>query len=38
MPQCHSMFEVEVHDLLERLIVVFEKAGVDYGDVRFRSS
>lgn len=32
------MFETEVHDLLERVIAVFDEAGVDYGDVRFDSS
>jgi TldD protein len=37
-PKCHNMFETEVNDLLERVIAVFDKAGVDYGDVRFDSA
>lgn len=32
------MFESEVHDLLEKIIAIFNKASVDYGDVRFESS
>ncbi len=38
IPKCHSMFETEVHDLLERVIAIFDEAGVDYGDMRFESS
>ena len=38
IPKCHGMFETEVHDLLERVIAIFDEAGVDYADVRFESS